>query len=188
MGAASLGMVAGGALWAVYGVFEMLKPWGVAEVYRPDLGYELITDRALYTLYGLPGTAALVLGGLGVRALARGRAGRLVALGRSFAYGSVAAGVLSGVGLAIGSAPLFFGPIALGMLVLGAAACFASAGARGPDRVVLLLTGALGLFTLALRPLVYAVGVIPPAGGAAAIALFGLGWVALGLRGGRPRA
>ena len=175
-------MVVGGALWALFGVFEMLKPWGVAEVYRPDLGYELVTDRALYVLYGLPGTAALILCGLGLRALLRGRAGRLVSLGRAFAYGALAAGALSGVGLAIGSAPLFFGPVALGMLVLGAAACFSSANAQGADRALLLVTGALGLFTLALRPLVYAVEVIPPAGGAAAIALFGLGWVILGWR------
>lgn len=179
----------GGVLWAVYGVFEMLKPWGVAEVYRPDLGYELITDRALYVLYGAPGTAALILCGLGLRARAAAYTGRLVALGRLFAYGSVAAGVLSGLGLAIGNAPLFIGPIALGTPLLGAATCFAAAGARGTERVLLLITGALGLFTLPLRPLVYALGVIPAAGGAAAIALFGLGWIAIGwraMRGERP--
>ncbi len=50
MGGASAGMVVGGVLWIVHGVFEMIQPWGAAAVYRPDLGYELITDRAKYRL------------------------------------------------------------------------------------------------------------------------------------------
>ena len=46
----------------------------------------------------------------------------------------------------------------------------------------LLVPGALGLFLLPLWPLVYAAELIPEMGGAATIALFGLGWVLLGVR------
>lgn len=186
---AAAGMVVGGILWIVFGVFVMIKPWGAAEIYRPDLGYELITNRALYLLYGVPGTAALILSGFGLLALAPGQAGRLVGLGRVLAYATLGAGGLSGLGLAIGSAPLFFGPVALGAPILGAAACFVATGARSANRGLLLLTGGLGLFFLALWPLVVALQVIPPAAGAMAIGLFGFGWVILGwrvLRGERP--
>ena len=189
MPSAALGMMAAGTLWAVYGVFEMLKPWGVAEVYRRDLGYEVITDPALYILYGIPGALALILSSFGLTTLTRGRPGRLVGLGRIFAFATLGAGLLGGIGLAIGSAPLFIGPIALGTPVLGAAACLVATGTRGADRGLLLVVGALGLFALPLRPLVYAVQLIPLAAGAAIIGLFGLAWVALGwraMRGERP--
>ncbi len=179
------GTVVGGILWAIYGVFEMLEPFGVAKVYDAGLGYELITDRVLYLLYGAPGALALILCSFGLITLARGHAGRLVGLGRILAVATLGGGVLSGAGLAIASAPLFFGPIALGTPVLGAATCVVAAGARRlsrADRALLLLTGALGLFNLPLRPLVYALRVIPLAGGAAIIGLFGLGWIALGWR------
>lgn len=189
MDRAAPGMVLAGILWIVFGVFRMLKPWGAAEVWLPDLGYELITDRALYLLYGAPGTAALILSGFGLVTLALGRVGRLVGIGRVLAFATLGAGVLSGVGLAIGSPPLVVAPIALGTPILGAAACLVAASARGADRGLLLLTGALGLFLLALWPLVFALQVIPLAVAAAIIGLFGLGWVALGwraMRGERP--
>ena len=189
MRSAALGMMAAGILWALYGVFEMLKPWGVAEVYRRDLGYEVITDPALYLLYGIPGAVALILSSLGLITLARSRPGRLVGLGRLLAVATLGAGAVGALGLAIGSAPLFIGPIALGTPILGAAACLVATGTRGADRGLLLLVGALGLFALPLRPLVYAVQVIPLVVGAAIIGLFGLGWVALGwhaMRGERP--
>ncbi len=190
--AVALGMMLGGILWVVHGVFEMIAPFGAASVYDRTLGYELITDRALYLLYGVPGTVALILSGFGLVTLAHGWAGRLVGVGRVLAFATLGAGVLSGLGLAIGSAPLFVAPIALGTPTLGVAACFVATGTRSParsDRGLLLLTGVLGVFILLLRPLVYALQVIPLAVGAAIIGLFGLGWVALGwraMRGGRP--
>ena len=192
MDRAALGMVLGGILWAVHGVFEMVTPFGVASVYDASLGYELINDRALYLLYGVPATVALILSSFGLVTLARAQTGRLVGVGRALAFATLGAGALSGLALAMGSAPLFVAPIALGTPVLGAATCFVATGARSParaDRGMLLLTGVLGLFILLLRPLVYALQVIPPAAGAAIIALFGLGWVALGcraMRGERP--
>ena len=176
-------MLLSGILWIVFGVFVMLDPWGAAEIYRPDLGYAVITDRALHLLYGIPGTAALVLSGFGLVTLAPAQAGRLVTFGRFFGYAAVGAGVLSGVGLAIGSAALFTGPVAMGTpILLGAAACFVATDVRSADRGLLLLIGGLGVFFLALWPLVFALQVIPPAGGAAVIAVFGSGWVILGWR------
>ena len=44
----------------------------------------------------------------------------------------------------------------------------------------LLALGLLGLFLLPLWPLVFAGEVVPEAGGAGIIALFGLGWVLVG--------
>ena len=47
--------------------------------------------------------------------------------------------------------------------------------------LALLALGLLGLFLLPLWPLVYAVELLVTAAGAAFIALFGLGWVGLGM-------
>lgn len=182
-------MILGGVLWGVHGVFEMIAPFGTAMVYDGTLGYDLITDRALYLLYGIPGAVALILSSFGLITLTRGRSERFVGFGRVLAFATLGAGVLSGLGLAIGSPPMSVAPIGLGTPVLGAAACFVATGARSADRGPLLVIGALGLFALPLRPLVYAVQVIPLAVGAAIIGLFGLGWVALGwraMRGERP--
>jgi len=179
---AALGMVVGGILWVVHGVFEMIAPFGVASVYDGTLGYDLITDRALYLLYGIPGAVALILSSFGLITLARGRSERFVGLGRVLAFATLGAGVLSGLGLAIGSPPMSIAPIGFGTPVLGAAACFVATGARSAERGPLLVVGALGLFALPLRPLVYALQVIPLTVGAAIIGLFGLGWVALGWR------
>lgn len=175
-------MVFGGILWGVHGVFEMIAPFGTAMVYDSTLGYDLITDRALYLLYGIPGAVALILTSFGLITLTRGRSGRFVGLGRVLAFATLGSGVLSGLGLAIGSPAMSVAPIGLGTPVLGAAACLVATGARSAERGSLLVIGALGLFALPLRPLVYALQVIPLAVGAAIIGLFGLGWVALGWR------
>lgn len=177
--------VLGGVLWVIYGVFEMLEPFGVAKLYDAHLGYERITDPTLYLGYGIPGATALILTGLGLTRWTRGETGSIVGVSRVTAFAVVVAGGLSGLGLVVRSAPLFFGPVALGTPVLGAATCLLASGSQGAaraDRGLLLLTGGLGLFTLPLRPLVYALHAIPPAGGAVALGLFGLGWVLLGWR------
>ncbi|HUQ16824.1 MAG TPA: hypothetical protein VM070_03455 [Candidatus Saccharimonadales bacterium] len=190
MDRAAFGMALGGVLWVIYGVFEMLEPFGAAKRYDPALGYELVTDPARYIGYGIPGAAALILSGVGLARRRAREAGPIVGLGRLLASAVVLAGGLSCVGLAVRSAPLFFGPVALGTPVLGAAAGLLAIGPPGAaraDRGVLLLISALGLFTLPLRPLVYALHAIPPAGGAVALGLFGFGWVVLGWRASRGR-
>ncbi len=181
--------VVGGVLWVPYGVFEMLEPWGTDTVYREDVGYALITDTPLYRIYSLPGALALLLttlGLLGVLALLRlpgGQGGR-VRVG--LAYVAVALGILSLVGVVVLFDPLFTAPRIFGTLALGAATILAGIEASGTGPrpgwgVPLLVLGLLGLFLLPLWPLVYAVELMPEKGGAALIALFGTGWVVLGL-------
>ena len=178
----------GGALWVPYGVFEMLEPWGTDTVYREDVGYSLITSAPLFVAYSLPGALALLLtslGLLGVLALLGPPAGRARTGGRILAYAALALAALSLVGVVALFDPVFTAARIFGSLALGAAAVLAGLGARrasaGPGwTLALLALGLLGLFLLPLWPLVYAVELLPAVAGAAFIALFGLGWVALG--------
>lgn len=181
--------VVGGLLWAPYGVFEMLEPWGAAKVYREDVGYALVTDALLFVTYSLPGALALLLtslGLLGVLALLRPPAGRARTGGRVLAYAALALAALSLAGVVALFDPVFTAARIFGTLALGAGAVLASLGARRAGAgsgwtLALLALGLLGLFLLPLWPLVYAVEWLPEAGGAALIALFGTGWVGLGL-------
>ena len=189
--------VLGGLLWAPYGVFEMLQPWGADTVYRDERGYEVVTDSWLYWLYGLPGSLALLLTALGLLGvfarlgLPIGRPGRT---GLVLAYAALGLAALSVAGLLVLFDPLFTAPRIFGTLALGAATLLAGIEARraGADRswsAGLLALGLLGLNLLPLWPLVFVVGVVPEGGGAAVIALFGLGWALVGYRlWSRPRA
>ena len=180
--------VVGGLLWVPYGVFEMLEPWGAAKVYREDVGYALVTDALLFVTYSLPGALALLLtslGLLGVLALLGPPAGRARTVGRIFAYAALALAALSLAGVIALFDPVFTAARIFGTLALGAAAVLASLGTRHAGvgsgwTLALLALGLPGLFLLPLWPLVYAVELVPEAGGAALIALFGTGWVALG--------
>ncbi|CAA9549916.1 MAG: hypothetical protein AVDCRST_MAG73-2767 [uncultured Thermomicrobiales bacterium] len=178
----------GGLLWVPYGVFEMLQPWGEDTDYRDDRGYEVVTDILLYRVYGLPGSAALLLTALGliwvfrVFGLPADRAGRT---GLVLAYAALALAVLSAIGLVIRFDPLFTAPRIFGTLALGGATLLAGVATRriGLARgwaVGLLALGLLGLFLLPLWPLVYAVELVPEGGGVGIIALFGLGWALVG--------
>lgn len=182
-----LAAVLGGVLWVPYGVLEMVEPLGAATVYREDLQYELITDQAVFAAYSLPGSIALLLtslGLLGVLALLRA-AGRAGTAARMFAYVALALAAVSLAGVLAFSDPVFTAGRIFGTLTLGAATVLAGveahrAGAGTGWTLALLALGLLGLFLLPLWPLVYAVELLPPAGGAALIALFGLGWAVLG--------
>ena len=178
----------GGLLWAPYGVFEMLEPWGVDTVYRDDMGYALVTDTRLFVAYSLPGSLALLvtaLGLLGVLARLRLPAARTGRIGRRLAYVALALGALSLLGVSVAFDPLFTAARIFGTLALGAATILAGLAARGAGAspgwvAALLLLGLTGLFLLPLWPLVYAVQLLPTGAGAACIALFGLGWMVLG--------
>lgn len=180
----------GGLLWVPYGVFEMLQPWGADTVYRDDRGYEVVTDAPLYWLYSLPGSLALLLtalGLLGALALLGLPAGRASSVGRILAYVALGLAVLSVAGLVVHFDPLFTAPRIFGTLALGASTVLAAVDARRAGAATgwaagLLALGLLGLFLLPLWPLVFAVGAVPEGGGAAVIALFGLGWALAGWR------
>ncbi|MDQ4077289.1 MAG: hypothetical protein M3220_13705 [Chloroflexota bacterium] len=185
-----LAAIVGGVLWMVYGVFEMVEPWGRAVLYRPELGYELVTNAPLYRVYSLPGSVALfltALGLLGVAIWCRLPVGRLGKLGVVLASTVVGVAVLSALGVLILFVPLFFAGVVLGSFILGAATFLLAVDARNvsvpsPWTTALLALGIMGLLLLPLRPLVFAVALIPPGVAAGFIALFGLGWLAAGFR------
>ena len=180
--------IAGGPLWVPYGVFELLEPWGADVVYRPDLGYSLVVDAARFVVYSLPGALALLLtclGLLGVFALLGPPAGRGGVIGRALAYVALTLAVLSLAGVVAVLDPLFTAGRAFGSLAFGVATVLAGLGARragaAPGWTLgLLALGVAGLLQFALWPLVFAVQLVPPAAGAAFMALFGRGWVAVG--------
>lgn len=179
----------GGLLWIPYGVFEMLQPWGIDTIYRDDRGYEVVTDAPLYWVYSLPGSLALLFTALGLRGVftllgLRSRFGRLLT------YAALALATLSLIGLIIMFDPLFTAPRIFGTLALGTATLLAGIEARRNGAVgdwagvflFLGLLGLLGIFLLPLWPLVFAIEILPEGGGAAIIALFGLGWFLVGYR------
>ena len=162
-----------GVLWAVFGVCAMLTPLGRHTAHDAGRGYDVVVDRVLYTLYALPGALAVLLSAAALLGIASG-AGRLLGAVAA-ALGAVALG-----GVAAAFDPLFMGPQILGTLALGAAACAASRGLSGGASHGLLALGLAGVASLGLWPLVWAVELLPPAGGALMLALFGLGWAAVG--------
>lgn len=180
----------GGLLWGPYGVFEMLEPWGAATVYRDDLGYEAITDPALFVTYSLPGSLALLLTSLGLIGLLaqlrlpQGRAGRITCI---LAYVAMALAILSLLGVIVLFDPLFTAGRIFGTLALGSATILAGLDARRHANtrswfLALFVLGVTGVFLLPLWPLVYAVQWLPQSAGAGIIAGFGLGWLMAGYR------
>lgn len=157
--------VAGGLLWIAYGPLELLEPFGADTRYDEAKGYDVVTDRAAWTLTSATGAVALLLTALAARRLLASRL-------------AVAAAVLGGVALlatAVGFDPLFTGPRILGTALLAFTLL------RAPQGRIAGL-GALGLLLLPLWPLVFAVEVVPPALGAALFAAWGAGWVLVGRR------
>jgi len=196
-----LAAMVGGALWVPYGVFEMLEPWGVDTVYSDDVGYSLITNTSLFVTYSLPGSLALLLtslGLLGVVARLGLRAGRIARIGLILTYVAVALAILSLAGVIVLFDPLFTSGRVFGSLALGIATFLV--GVDAPRRraaqgwtAALMALGLAGIFLFPLWPLVYALMWVPEIAGAAFIALFGLGWLAVGYalwpgRGGPVRA
>lgn len=178
----------GGALWAPYGIFEMLEPWGADVVYRDDMGYSVITNTPLFVAYSLPGSLALLLTSLamlGVLAILRVSAGRIGRIALVLVYVALALSVLSLAGVIVLFDPLFTSGRIFGSLVLGTATFLAGVNAlRSPVAsgwaIALIALGLSAIFLLPLWPLVYALMWVPEAAGAAFIAVFGLGWVAVG--------
>ena len=83
--------------------------------------------------------------------------------------------------------PLFFAGIVFGSLILGAASFLVGMDARRAGvashwTTGLLILGIMGLLLLPLRPLVYALALIPEGVAAVFMALFGLGWLLMGSR------
>ncbi len=185
--AGGVAAVIGGFLWIGFGVFEFLQPLGIDRVYDGDRAYDVVVDRTLFTVYSAPGAVALILTTCALLAVlptlgpARRRSG-----GFARACGAVAltAALVSLVGVVVAFDPLATGMRIAGSLLLGigtSVGAFAAAGSSQRYAALLGVLGAVGMFLLPLWPLVYAAELLSPAAGAGVIAVFGLGWVGLGL-------
>lgn len=192
-------MVAGGALWILHGYFRFATPHGPDAVWREDLGYSPIVSTGLFLLYNLPGCLALLLTSwatLSFLATLRAERTRLHRAAEVLAIMALLLGVTACAGLVLQLAALTTGGISLGTPALGLSLLLAGLTAADDDtglfgspswlRAVLMAVGAIGIFTLPLQPLMYAFGLLPLAFGTAVFALFGAGWVVLGI-GLRPR-
>ena len=187
-------MVAGGILWMVYGYFRFMAPQGPDVVWREDLGYSPILSNELFMLYNLPGVLALLLtlwAALSfTRALTlhkqKSRTKRAVQL---LAVLAILFGLIAVVGQAILFDPLKTLGLALGTPLLGLAMLLAGmiivrdprsvSGYKRPMGPILIFLGLTGLFTLLLRPLMFALAFLPLTFGAAASAAFGAAWILL---------
>lgn len=187
-------MIVGGVLWIVHGYYRNLTPHGPDVQWQEDLGYSPVLSPELFLLYNVPGVLALLLTAWAALSFAGFLAGPRSLL-KQAALISAALGLVLGIIAAAGQVilfdPLTTGGLSFGVPVLGLALFLAGLavakdgpsgggypGALGP---VLMLIGAVGMFILPLRPLMYALEMLPPAFGAGVFAVFGAGWVVLGV-------
>lgn len=187
-------MAAGGALWAVFGFYRFLLPHGPDVQWREDLGYSLILSNGLFLLYNLPGVLALLMtSSAAFRYVAAVHPvnGRLGSVSRVLLVFAAVLGLMAAAGQLGQFDALTTGGLSFGVLFLGLALFLAgmamSGGNHRPGRYqrmrgsALMLLGATGMVVLLLRPLMYALQLLPLAFGAAACILFGLGWILLAL-------
>lgn len=185
-------MAAGGVLWIVHGYFRNMTPQGPDVVWREDLGYSPIVSTELFLLYNLPGVFALLLtawAALSYLATLNTAHTGLKRTAQILALLAAVFGLIATAGQIVLFDPLTFGSISFGTPTLGLAIFLTglavASDSRGQEhpRVLgpgLMLLGAIGLFILPLRPLMYALELLPLAFGALVFALFGAGWVVLG--------
>ena len=183
-------MLLGGALWILYGPFTMLQPWAADVVYRDSVGYSVVVDAAVFVVYSLPGSLAVVLTASGLLGLAsqfrpgsRGKARTMSGL----VYTAVGLGLISLVGVISLFDPIFtagriFGTLSLSLALLMAARAAHTGHAEDAWLVALTIVGLIGLFLLPVWPLVYALRWLNEGLGAFSIAAFGIGWMILGWR------
>lgn len=188
-------MIAGGVLWIVHGYYRNLMPHGPDVQWREDLGYSPVLSTELFLLYNVPGVLALLLtawAALSFVVVPAGSRSRLKQAALVFAALSLLLGIIAGGGQVMLFDPLTVGGLSFGVPVLGLAlflvglAVVEEAGrtGEGHSRLLgpgLMLVGALGMFVLPLRPLMYALEMLPLAVGAGVFALFGAGWITLGV-------
>lgn len=186
-------VIVGGFLWIIHGYFRFMTPQGPDAVWREELGYSPILSKELFVLYNLPGVLALLLTSWAVLSYmptfhnsrtALRRAAQLLVLLASLL------GLMATVGLAALFVPPATGGISMGVPVLGLALFLAglsvarsSNGQEGHRRFLgpaLVVLGVIGMVTLPVQPLMYALALLPLAFGAALFALFGAGWIFLG--------
>jgi hypothetical protein len=185
-------MTAGGALWAVFGYYRFLLPHGPDVQWREDLSYSLILNNGLFVLYNLPGVLALLMTSVaairyvaGVHPVKRklGNMSRVL-LVVAAVFGLMAAAGQLGQFDVLTTGGLSFGVLFLGLaLFLAGMAMTGKSASTGRDRPIpgyaLILLGITGMLVLLLRPLMFALQLLPLAFGTAACVLFGVGWILL---------
>ena len=185
-------MTAGGALWAVFGYYRFLLPHGPDVQWREDLGYSLILNNGLFVLYNLPGVLALLMTALGafryvaaVHPVKRklGNVSRVLLI-IAAVFGLMAAAGQLGQFDALTTGGLSFGVLFLGqaLFLAGLAMTERNTGLRkyGPaSAFALILLGITGMLVLLLRPLMFALQLLPLVIGAAVCIAFGVGWIVL---------
>jgi hypothetical protein len=186
-------MVVGGILWIFHGYFRFMTPQGPDSVWREDLQYSLILSTELFLLYNLSGVLALLLTSWATLSyLPRLRTANtgLKRAAQILALVACLFGLIAAAGLVVRFVPPTEGGISIGVPVLGLALFFTGLavirdgngpygrlGLLGP---LLMLLGVIGMITLPVQPLIYAMALLPIAFGTAEFALFGAGWVVLG--------
>ena len=185
-------MAAGGILWIVYGYFRFMTPQGPDVEWREELGYSPILSTDLFLLYNVPGVLALLLtlwATLSYVHCLRTEHTRLKRAAWITALLASVLGLIATVGQVILFDPLKTFGLAVGTPILGLAIFFVGLAvirdgktSNGPSPLVglvLMLLGVIGMFTLPLRPLMFALSLLPLAFGAAAFTLFGASWILL---------
>ncbi|MGX1159885.1 hypothetical protein FBY31_1754 [Arthrobacter sp. SLBN-100] len=187
-------MAFGGALWAAYGYYRFMTPYGRDVLWREDLGYSLILSHGLFILYNLPGVLALLATTWAALSCATAlrsvpgklRTGSQVLLVFAAVFGLTAmAGQLGQID-ALTTGGLSFGALFLGLGLFSAGLSVARekpSSSRLSTMISsgLMLLGGAGVMILLLRPLMFALQMLPMAFGAAACVVFGLGWILLAL-------
>ncbi|MBT2554420.1 hypothetical protein [Arthrobacter sp. ISL-5] len=186
-------MFIGGLLWIVHGYYRNLTPHGPDVLWQEDRQYSPVLSAELFVLYNLPGVLALLLtawAALSYLAFVPAAHSRLRRTARVLVALSLVLAIIAAAGQLIQFDPLTTGGLSLGAPVVGLALFLSGVAATGDghDRngnpkllgLGLMLLGAVGMFVLPLRPLMYALELLPLAFGAAIFALFGTGWIILG--------
>lgn len=189
-----IGMITGGILWILHGYLRFMTPLGPDQVWLEALGYSRILSTELFWLYDVPGVLALLLTSWATlsylptlrtpRAGLRRAAKLLVTLALIFGLVAAAGLVILLVAPTTGGLSLGTPLLGLALFLAGLAAVETSSGLYGHPRLlrpVLILLGAIGMFTLPLRPLMYAFALAPVAFGVAVFTSFGAGWVVFGI-------
>jgi len=187
-------MAVGGALWALFGYYRFMTPHGNDVLWREDLGYSLILSNGLFILYNLPGVVALLATTWAALSYVvalhpmhrRLRIASVLLLMFAAVFGLMAAAGQLGQFDALTTGGLSFGVLFLGLALFTAGLAMTKGkDSTGRNRPMvasgLMLLGGIGVMTLLLRPLMYALQLLPLAFGAAACMLFGLAWIGFGL-------
>lgn len=190
--ALTVALVAGGILWMFHGYFKFVMPAGPDAVWQEDLGYSPILSSGLFFLYNVPGVLALLLTAWAALSFIPNIVTVRTAMKKTAVVLALLAfllGLLAAVGLAVllvspTTGGISFGVPVLGLalILVGIAAGASRPGQRGQQRVwrlVLTATGLVGMATLPVQPLVFALQLLPLTAATATFVLFGGGWIVL---------